>query len=84
MVQLITNLPTMQETGIQSLGWEDPLEKEMATLSSTLGEFHGQSSQVGYSSWDPQEWDRTVQLTFTFPNIRSSLRGGQCTCMCEG
>jgi len=26
----------MQETGIQSLGWEDPLEKEMATLSSTL------------------------------------------------
>ena len=26
----------MQETGVQSLGWEDPLEKEMATHSSTL------------------------------------------------
>ena len=29
-------LPTMQETLVQSLGWEDPLEKEMATHSSTL------------------------------------------------
>ena len=27
------NLPTMQETWVQSLGWEDPLEKEMATHS---------------------------------------------------
>ena len=30
------DLPTMRETGVQSLGWEDPLEKEMATHSSTL------------------------------------------------
>ena len=30
------NLPVMQETSVQSLGWEDPLEKEMATLSSIL------------------------------------------------
>ena len=30
------NLPTMQETHFWSLGWEDPLEKEMATNSSTL------------------------------------------------
>ena len=29
-------LPTMQETQVRSLGWEDPLEKEMATYSSTL------------------------------------------------
>ena len=29
-------LPTMQETQVQSLGWEDPLEKEMATYSNTL------------------------------------------------
>ena len=33
---MVKNLPTMQETGIQSLGWEDPLEKEMATHSSIL------------------------------------------------
>ena len=30
------NLPAVQEMWVQSLGWEDPLEKEMATLSSIL------------------------------------------------
>ena len=34
--QLVKNLPTMQETEVQSLGWEDPLEKGMATHSSIL------------------------------------------------
>ena len=33
---LVRNLPAMQETWIQSLGWEDPLEKEKSTLSSIL------------------------------------------------
>ena len=33
---MVKHLPTMQETQVQSLGWEDPLEKEMATHSSTL------------------------------------------------
>ena len=33
---MIKRLPTMQETQVQSLGWEDPLEKAMATHSSTL------------------------------------------------
>ena len=32
----IKNLPPVQETGIQSLGWEDPLEEGMATHSSIL------------------------------------------------
>ena len=36
VVQMVKNLPAMQETRIQSLGWEDPLGKEMATHSSTL------------------------------------------------
>ena len=36
MAQTVERLPTMQETQVQSLGWEDPLEKEMATHSSTL------------------------------------------------
>ena len=36
MAQTVNNLPTMQETWVQSLGWEDPLEKEMATYSSIL------------------------------------------------
>ena len=33
---MIKNLPAMQETGVQFLGWENPLEKEMATHSSIL------------------------------------------------
>ena len=36
MPQMIKRLPTMQKTQVRSLGWEDPLEKEMATHSSTL------------------------------------------------
>ena len=33
---MVKNLPAMLETWVQSLGWEDPLEKEMATHSSIL------------------------------------------------
>ena len=36
VAQSVKNLPTVQETWVQSLGWEDPLEKEMATHSSIL------------------------------------------------
>ena len=36
VARLVKNLPTVQETRVQSLGWEDPLEKEMATHSSIL------------------------------------------------
>ena len=37
VAQLVKNSPTMQETTVQFLGWEDPLEKEQATHSSVLG-----------------------------------------------
>ena len=36
VAQLVKNPPTMQETQFRSLGWEDPLEKEMATHSSIV------------------------------------------------
>ena len=36
VAQMVKRLPTMRETQVRSLGWEDPLEKEMATHSSTL------------------------------------------------
>ena len=36
VAHLVENLPAMQETRVQSLGLEDPLEKEMATHSSIL------------------------------------------------
>ena len=34
VAELVKNLPAVQETQVRSLGWEDPLEKEMATRSS--------------------------------------------------
>ena len=50
----------------QSLGREDPLEKEMAIHSSILaGEFHGQRNLVGYSPWDHKESDTSEQFHFT-------------------
>ena len=36
MAQMVKNLPAMQETWVQSLGWEDPLEEKMATRSRIL------------------------------------------------
>ena len=36
VAQLVKNLPAKQETQVQCLGWEDPLEKEMATHASIL------------------------------------------------
>ena len=56
----------MQETQVQSLGWEDPLEEEMATHYSILAwEIHGQRSLVGYSLWGLKESDTTEQLTLS-------------------
>ena len=50
MVQMVKNLPAMQEPRVQSLGQEDPLEEGMATHSSILAwKSHGQRSLVGYS-----------------------------------
>ena len=53
MTQLVKNLPAMQETWVQSLGWEYPLEKGKATHSSVL---------AWRSPWDPKESDRTERL----------------------
>ena len=44
---MVKNLPTVQETQVQSLDWEDPLEKGMQPTPVLLpGEFHGQRSLV--------------------------------------
>ena len=58
---MVKRLPTMQETRVQCLGWEDLLEKEMATHSSTLAwKSHGWRSLVDYSPWGRKESDTTV------------------------
>ena len=63
---MVQSLPAMQETWVQSLGQEDPLEKDMATAPEFLpGEFHGQRSLVDSSLWGSNESDTTKQLTFS-------------------
>ena len=53
---MVKNPPAMQETWVQSLDWEDSLEKVMATHSSILAQgFHGQRSLAGYSPWGCKE-----------------------------
>ena len=53
----------MQETRVQSLGQEDPLEEEMVTHSSILAwEMHGQKSLVGYSPWGRKESNTSERL----------------------
>ena len=69
---MVKNLPVMQETWVQSLGQEDPLEKEMTTHYSILpGESHRQQSLGGYCPRDPEELDTTEQLTSNLNNLRS-------------
>ena len=65
IAQWVKDPPATQETQVQSLGWEDPLEKAMVTNSSILAWRIPQRSLVGYSPWDRKESDTTEQLTFS-------------------
>ena len=59
VAQMVKNLPTMRETGVRFLGWEDPLQEGQY---SCLENPHGQRSLVGYSPWGRRESDATEQL----------------------
>ena len=63
-----------QETQIQSWGWEDPVEQEMATQSSILCQEnpHGWRSLAGYSPWGHKESDMTERLTHTHTTHKDS------------
>ena len=53
----------MRETWVRSLGWEDPLEKEMATHSSILAwEIPRTEELAGYSPWGRKESETTEWL----------------------
>ena len=66
MAQMVKNTLAMQETQVQSLSWEDPLEEGMVTHSSILaGKFHGQRSLEGYSHWGRKDLDMTKPLTLS-------------------
>ena len=59
MAKTVKNSPANAGDLVESLGWEDPLEKEKAT-HSLPGESHGQRSLAGYG---PKESDTAEQLT---------------------
>ena len=55
--QMVKSLPTMRETWLQFLDWEDPLEKEMAAHSSTLAwEIPWTEEPGGLQSMGSQRW----------------------------
>ena len=75
VVQLVKNSPEMQETWVQSLSWQDPLEEGMATqpISDFLpGESHGLRSLVGYSPWGHKEWTHCVTKHSTAQHYEES------------
>ena len=76
MAQTVKNLPAVQEIQVQSLSWEDPLEEEMATHSSTLAwkipwmEEPG----AGHSPWGRKESDTTERLHFHFSQLYNQVK----------
>ena len=63
MAQRVKNLPAMQETWVRSLGWEDPLEKGMATHSSIPPwRIPWTEEPEGLQSMGSQESDTTERL----------------------
>ena len=65
--QMVKRLPTMREPWVQSLGREDPLEKEMAIHSSILAwKIPWTENLAGYSSRGRKESDTTERLHFHF------------------
>ena len=64
MAETVKNLPAMQESQVQSLVWEDPLEKGMATHSSILAwKIQWTEEPAGCSPWNYKQLDMTEQLT---------------------
>ena len=71
VAQTVKHLPTVQETWVRSLGWEDSLGKEMATHSRILG----QKSLAGYSPWGHKELDMTQVTQHTHMGRQTCQEG---------
>ena len=60
MAHMVKNLPSTQETQIQSLGWEDPRRRKWQPTPVFLpGKSHGERSLAGHSAWGRKESDPT-------------------------
>ena len=68
--ETVKNLPVMQETQIWFLGWEDPVEKRMATYSNILAWIIPWTEEPGgLQSWGCRVWHSWATNTFTFPHF---------------
>ena len=83
---MVKNAPEMQETGVQSLGQEDPLEDTLPTPiflpdvsheALLPGESHGRRSLIGYSPWGCKQSDTTEQRHFTSLHFPGGSAGKQ-------
>ena len=87
---MVKRLPTMRETWVRSLGWEDPLEKEMANHSSTLAwkipwtEKPGRLQSTGLKRVG-HDW--ATSLSLSFHSLSQGFSGGtsgkETTCQCR-
>ena len=68
---MVKNLPEMQETRVQSLGWEDPLEKEMATHSS----YSCLENPMDRGAW----WATVHGLQKSWTRLSKQQQNGNCT-----
>ena len=68
---MIKNMPAMQQTWVQSLGGEDPLEEGLATHSTILSwRIPWTESPSGYSPWDRKESDATEVTWHTWHTVK--------------
>ena len=82
VAQMVKHLPAVRETRVRSLGWEDPLEKEMATHSSTLawkipwteepGRLQSMGSQRVAHDWTTSLW--VVWEVYMYIGYKSPVR----------
>ena len=72
MAQTVKTPPTMQQTWVRSLGWEDPLEQGMA-FPPTPWDPHGQRSLAGCSLWGRKELYTTERLSTPTKNLKTRL-----------
>ena len=83
MVQRLKHLPAMWETWVWSLGWEDPLEKEMATHTSILAWRIPWTEELGgLQSTGRKESDTTERLHFLFSMYIGEGNGNPLQCSC--
>ena len=85
MAQRLKRLPAMLETWVRSLGWEDPLEKEVAIHSSILAQRIPWTEEPGgLQSTGLKELDMTERLHFHFDLPEGGAFSGVllCPCLC--